>query len=141
MCVVGAATTTRSTRPVRSISCATLRPKVVLPAAGVAEARKLSPSCSATACRAARCQARSGRSEGHGGSDLTARRAATPVLTRGSPFFGWLGRRQGRAGLGQVAEGYARGWSDPGRARSGQEVPRFGPDLALVEARRPPRVG
>src|SRR3954470_6862205 len=95
MCVVGAATTTRSTRPLASISCATLRPKVVLPAAGVAEARKLPLLCSATALSAANCQARRGRSCGHGGSDLTARRAATPVLTRGSPFFGWLGRRRG----------------------------------------------
>src|SRR3954452_8646103 len=95
MCVVGAATTTHSTRPLASISCATLRPKVVLPAAGVADARKLPPSCAATACSACCCQARRGRSDGHGGSDLTARRAATPVLTRGSPFFGWLGRRRG----------------------------------------------
>src|SRR3954467_13680117 len=94
MWVVGAATTTRSTLFAVSISWATLSPKVVLPAAGVADARKLPRSWAATALSAACCQARGGLSAGHGGSDPTARRAATPVLTRGSPFFGWLGRRR-----------------------------------------------
>jgi len=50
------------------MSCATRRPKVVLPAAGVAEARKLGPSCSPTASSAARCHARSGREDGQGRS-------------------------------------------------------------------------
>src|SRR5690242_17548810 len=49
------------------MSYATRRPNVVLPAAGVAEARKLPPPCAATASSASRCQARSGRPAGHGG--------------------------------------------------------------------------
>src|SRR5690242_16312343 len=49
------------------MSYATRRPKVVLPAAGVAEARKLWPPCAATASSASRCQARNGRPDGHGG--------------------------------------------------------------------------
>src|SRR3954470_15143389 len=129
MWVVGAATTTRSTRPLRSISCATLRPKVVLPAAGVAEARKLPVWWAASAWRAAACHARSGRSAGKGGSDAPARRAATPVLTRGSPFFGWLGRRReagrvvrGRGRVGARVVGTGAGGGRPrgaGRSRGG----------------------
>ena len=44
MWVVGATTATRATRPSASIRCATCRPNVVLPAAGVAEARNASPA-------------------------------------------------------------------------------------------------
>src|SRR4051794_36945294 len=157
MCVVGAATTTRSTRPLRSISWATLRPKVVLPAAGVAEARKLAPSCSATACRASRCHARSWRSAGHGGSDLTARRAATPVLTRGIlSSCGWTppGRPFQLSSVGQSAAGGGpfdqrsrKGKRRGGRKRSASGALRSKlrarprPDLGLVGARRVPRVG
>src|SRR5918992_3201799 len=69
MCVVGATTATRATRPSTSIRCATCRPNVVLPAAGVADARNESPSWAATASVAACCQARSGRLDGHAGSE------------------------------------------------------------------------
>ena len=68
MCVVGATTATRATRPSESIRCATCRPNVVLPAAGVAEARKLSPAWAKTAAAAACCHSRSGRPAGHEGS-------------------------------------------------------------------------
>src|SRR4051794_2841172 len=67
MCAVGPTTTTRATRPARSISWATRRPKVVLPAAGVADARKLAPSCSPSSAAASRCHARSGRVDGQSG--------------------------------------------------------------------------
>src|SRR4051812_8036626 len=69
MWVVGAMTATRATRPSASIRCATCRPKVVLPAAGVADARKASPEWSKTAAAAACCQARRGRAAGHAGSE------------------------------------------------------------------------
>src|SRR4051794_21232934 len=68
MCAVGPTTATRATRPDRSMSCATRSPKVVLPAAGVAEARKPECSCSARAAAAARCHARSGRVAGQAAS-------------------------------------------------------------------------
>src|SRR4051812_36723460 len=67
MWAVGPRTTTRLTRPVRSMSCATFSPKVVLPAAGVAEARKLSPSWPSRAESASRCQARKGLVSGQAG--------------------------------------------------------------------------
>src|SRR3954453_13573241 len=69
MCVVGATTATRATRPSASIRCATCRPKVVLPAAGVADARNASPAWSKTAAAAACCPARKGREVGQGGSE------------------------------------------------------------------------
>src|SRR3954454_4192729 len=69
MWVVGATTATRVTRPSASIRWATCRPKVVLPAAGVAEARMASPSWSKTAAAAACCQARRGRPVGQGGRE------------------------------------------------------------------------
>src|SRR3954463_12385715 len=69
MCVVGATTATRATRPSASIRWATCSPKVVLPAAGVAEARNVSPEWSKTAAAAACCQARRGRALGHAGSE------------------------------------------------------------------------
>ena len=75
MCVVGATTTTRWTRPAESIPCATWSPNVVLPAAGVAEARNESASQAATAAAAACCQARSGRAAGQAGMDRPRRRA------------------------------------------------------------------
>src|SRR4051794_24508509 len=68
MCVVGATTATRATRPSESIRWATWRPNVVLPAAGVAEARKASPSWANTAAAAACCQARRGRPAGQAAS-------------------------------------------------------------------------
>src|SRR3954468_4660712 len=67
MCVVGATTTTRATRPADSRRWATCTPRVVLPAAGVAEARKLSPSWRSSAAIAATCHLRRGRPSGHGG--------------------------------------------------------------------------
>ena len=72
MCVVGATTATRATRPSASIRCATCSPNVVLPAAGVAEARNASPAWSKTAAAAACCHARSGRDVGHGGRERPA---------------------------------------------------------------------
>src|SRR3954452_25042174 len=69
MWVVGATTATRATRPSESIRCATCRPNVVLPAAGVAEARNASPQWSTTAAAAACCQARRGRGVGHAGGE------------------------------------------------------------------------
>src|SRR5919108_1989928 len=62
-------TTTRATRPSASIRWATCRPNVVLPAAGVADARNASPAWSNTAAAAACCHARSGRPAGHGGRE------------------------------------------------------------------------
>ena len=67
MCVVGATTATRATRPSLSIRCATWRPNVVLPAAGVAEARNASRAWAKTAAAASCCHARSGRSAGQDG--------------------------------------------------------------------------
>src|SRR4051812_2358833 len=72
MCVVGATTATRDTRPSASMRWATWSPKVVLPAAGVAEARKASPACSKTAAAAACCHARSGRAVGQDGRERPA---------------------------------------------------------------------
>src|SRR4051794_15577439 len=68
MCVVGATTTTRAARPVERKWWATWSPNVVLPAAGVAEARKASPWWRSRAAIAARCHLRSGRVDGQGGS-------------------------------------------------------------------------
>src|SRR3954451_19191308 len=67
MWVVGATTATRATRPSQSIRWATWRPNVVLPAAGVAEARKASPSWANTAAAGACCQGRRGRPAGQDG--------------------------------------------------------------------------
>ena len=72
MWVVGATTATRDTRPSESIRWATCSPKVVLPAAGVAEARKASPEWSKTLAAAACCQARSGRPVGQDGRERPA---------------------------------------------------------------------
>src|SRR3954451_11540096 len=72
MWVVGATTATRATRPSDSIRWATCSPKVVLPAAGVAEARKDSPACSKTLAAAACCHARSGRPVGQDGRERPA---------------------------------------------------------------------
>ena len=70
MCVVGATTAMRWTRPSDSIRCATCRPNVVLPAAGVAEARNAAWRWEKTASTALRCQLRSGRVDGQGGMRL-----------------------------------------------------------------------
>src|SRR3954451_21458869 len=70
MCVVGATTQTRATRPSESIRWATWSPNVVLPAAGVAEAGKASPSWLNTAGAATCCQAGSGRAAGQSGKGL-----------------------------------------------------------------------
>src|SRR4051812_8955779 len=96
MWAVGATTATRATRPARSISCATRSPNVVLPAAGVAEARKLAPSCSASCVAAARCQARSGRPAGHEGRRERAW-ASEGVATDGGTYVG--GRSELRASV------------------------------------------
>src|SRR3954454_1399074 len=77
MCAVGATTATRATRPADSSACATRRPNVVLPAAGVAEARNASPSWSSKDSRAASCHTRRGRHAGQPGSDLRAESALT----------------------------------------------------------------
>jgi len=86
MWVVGPATTTRETNPALSIRWAMCRPKVVLPAAGVAEARKLFPGCARTASVASFCQARSGRPSGQAGSDRA--RAAAPGDCREESYKG-----------------------------------------------------
>src|SRR5215216_6354957 len=83
MCVVGATTATRDTRPSASIRCATCSPKVVLPAAGVADARNASPAWSKTAAAAACCQARSGRVVGQ---DARER----PAAGRGEPSIAYV---------------------------------------------------
>ena len=67
MCVVGATTATRATLPSLSIRCAMWRPNVVLPAAGVADARNESREWLRTAAAASCCHARSGRSAGQDG--------------------------------------------------------------------------
>src|SRR4051794_38276438 len=67
MWVVGAITATRATRRSESIRWATWRPNVVLPAAGVAEARNESARWENTASAARRCHARSDRPAGHEG--------------------------------------------------------------------------
>src|SRR3954447_6727629 len=72
MWVVGATTATRDTRPSASIRWATCSPKVVLPAAGVADARNASPEWSKTAAAAACCRARRGRRVGQGGRERPA---------------------------------------------------------------------
>src|SRR4051812_17466180 len=77
MWAVGATTATRATRPAASSACATRRPNVVLPAAGVAEARNASPSWSSAASSAARCHVRNGRPAGQPGSVLRADSALT----------------------------------------------------------------
>src|SRR5690349_18569654 len=96
MWVVGATTATRETRPSESIRWATCSPKVVLPAAGVAEARKDSPSWSKTLAAAACCHARRGR----------------PV--------GQDGRERPAAGRGGASISYVTG---PERLRTGQDGP------------------
>ncbi len=77
MWVVGPATTTRETKPALSMRWAMCRPKVVLPAAGVAEARKLAAEWARTASVASSCHERSGRASGQSGSDRA--RAPPPI--------------------------------------------------------------
>src|SRR6185503_9394648 len=62
----------RHTRDAESIRWAMCSPKVVLPAAGVAEARNASPEWSKTLAAAACCQARSGRPVGQDGRERPA---------------------------------------------------------------------
>src|SRR3954467_13794793 len=85
MWVVGATTATRATRPSESIRCATCRPNVVLPAAGVAEARKRAPGWSKTAGAAACCHGGGGRGAGQDGRERPAagRRGAVSYVTGG----------------------------------------------------------
>ena len=71
MWVVGATMQTRPTRPSESIRWATWSPNVVLPAAGVAEARKERWGWASTAATASSCQLRRGRPAGHAGSVRT----------------------------------------------------------------------
>src|SRR5262245_53687315 len=126
MCVVGATTATRATRPSESIRWATWSPNVVLPAAGVAEARKASPSWANTAAAAACCQARSGRPVGQVGRVL--RGGESGCVTE-------AGRLGNRPDGSLVAQRLRRG--DPGRqpgrqARGGdddeQQADRDEPD-------------
>src|SRR4051812_11358716 len=77
MWVVGATTATRETSPSESIRWAMWSPKVVLPAAGVADARNASPVWSSTAAAAACCQARRGRVVGQAGRERPARTGAS----------------------------------------------------------------
>src|SRR4051794_5568184 len=113
MWAVGPSTTTRRTRPAASISWATLSPNVVLPAAGVAEARKLPPSCSASADRPARCQARRGLVAGQAG-----RTGAATVVIRG--------RAKVRGGLDGILRGVI--------ARPSRVVLALAAALALADA-------
>src|SRR3954453_11747437 len=83
MWVVGATTATRATRPSDSIRWATCSPKVVLPAAGVAEARKDSPAWSKTLAAAACCHARSGRPVGQDGRER-------PAVGRGGALISYV---------------------------------------------------
>src|SRR5436190_23776803 len=96
MWAVGPTTVTRATRPARSMSWATFRPKVVLPAAGVAEARKLAPSWSRSARSAAFCQARRGRAAGHSGTPTRDGDGDWTVIGGGPRYVGvrseYLGR-------------------------------------------------
>src|SRR4051794_7936629 len=103
MCVVGATTATRDTRPSASIRWAMCRPKVVLPAAGVAEARNASPEWSKTAAAAACCHARSGRAVGQAGRER-------PAARRG----GAISYVTGGAKLVTVSDGPRR-WTQGGR--------------------------
>src|SRR5437764_2777478 len=93
MWAVGPTTATRATRPERSISCATRSPKVVLPAAGVAEARKPAPSCSARRAAASRCQARRGREAGQAGR---VRESVAEGIDRVDDRMSATGRKPGR---------------------------------------------
>src|SRR6476620_7179489 len=83
MCVVGAITATRATRPSESIRWATCSPKVVLPAAGVADARNASPEWSKTAAAAACCQARRGLVVGQEGRERPTAGASIWNVTGG----------------------------------------------------------
>src|SRR5690349_9949766 len=95
MWVVGATTATRDTRPSDSIRWATWSPNVVLPAAGVAEARKASPSWSNTAAAAACCHARSGRPVGQEGRER-------PAAGRGGASISYV---TGAENLGGASDG------------------------------------
>src|SRR6185295_2845525 len=92
MWVVGPATTTRETKLALSIRWAMWRPKVVFPAAGVAEARKLVAECARTASVASSCHARRGRASGQSGS--VPARAPPPVNCREASYKG--GQQYGR---------------------------------------------
>src|SRR3954468_22355555 len=83
MWVVGATTATRDTRPSESIRWATCNPKVVLPAAGVADARNASPEWSKTAAAAVCCQARRGLVVGHEGRERPTAGASIWNVTGG----------------------------------------------------------
>src|SRR4051794_18114066 len=83
MCVVGATTATRDTRPSASIRWAMCSPKVVLPAAGVADARNASPEWSKTAAAAVCCQARRGLVVGQEGRERPTAGASIWNVTGG----------------------------------------------------------
>src|SRR4051812_18135019 len=106
MCVVGATTATRLTRPSESMRWATWRPNVVLPAAGGAEARNAAPAWPNTSAAAACCQARGGRPAGHAGRDPrtggamgcvteAGRLAGAPDEPERDSPRGWLAARGG----------------------------------------------
>src|SRR5215213_6373964 len=102
MWVVGAMTATRATRPSCSIRWATCRPNVVLPAAGVADARNASPGWEKTAAAAACCHARRGRSAGQDGR----------VKRSGSFLGSGVLRHSGRRRLAGAPDGSAVGHGD-----------------------------
>ena len=81
--------------PRTSIRWATCRPNVVLPAAGVAEARNASPEWSKTAAAAACCHARSGRAVGQDGRER-------PAAGRGGASISYV---TGRGKLGGLPDG------------------------------------
>src|SRR3954468_13179501 len=138
MWVVGATTATRATRPSLSIRWATQSPSVVLPAAGVAEARKASPGCESTAAAAACCQARSGGAPGQGGRER-------PAIKRGGASISYVTGRAKLDALPDAKPARIRnvrgrrvpiaergpGWSyrpdeGPGRHQPGVSTPRLG---------------
>src|SRR4051812_18290205 len=98
MCVVGAMTARRPIRPSPSIRWAMCRPKVVLPAAGVAEARNAGPAWPSTRSAASRCHARSGRSAGQGGSVRAGREVVEAMSEGGKLEAAAVGITAPRAG-------------------------------------------
>src|SRR5215208_6930831 len=111
MWVVGAITATRATRPSDSIRCATCRPNVVLPAAGVADARKASPPWPNTASAASCCQARRARVAGQGGRTRERAWRARAVIGRRRLGTAPDGTTRGRAPWGGPRGRAARHWA------------------------------
>src|SRR5215218_9573476 len=121
MCVVGATTATRATRPSASIRCATCSPNVVLPAAGVADARNASEEWENTAAAAACCHSRSGRPAGQDGG-----------LKRARSFLYGGGTAKRRRRLASGSDGPGAYRSDDGKCRDKGEAVIGALILALV---------